>query len=105
MKRYSCPKCNQESFSYWQKQMLGPLRSIECENCGVKVTVPWGMSLLVLAFGQIFPIIDVIAALMMVPKNWPIGGVLAVVFVACVIGAIPLFYAWGRYVPLVEKSS
>jgi len=46
---YKCPWCGVESFSFWQKQWLGPARSIECCNCKGRVSVPWVRSLLAIS--------------------------------------------------------
>jgi hypothetical protein len=38
---YACPWCGTKSFSFWQKQMLGPKRSLVCGHCSRKVSVRW----------------------------------------------------------------
>ena len=38
---YACPWCNKASFSFWQKQSLGPTRSLVCHHCKRKVGVDW----------------------------------------------------------------
>jgi hypothetical protein len=38
---YACPWCEQKSFSFWQKQSLGPSRSLQCSDCKRKVSVCW----------------------------------------------------------------
>lgn len=38
---YSCPWCEQKTFSFYQKQTLGPSRSIKCAHCSRHVSVPW----------------------------------------------------------------
>ena len=38
---YACPWCNKASFSFWQKQSLGPTRSLVCGHCKRKVGVDW----------------------------------------------------------------
>lgn len=30
---YECPWCRKASFSFWQKQTLGPSRTIQCRAC------------------------------------------------------------------------
>src|SRR3989344_2917403 len=52
MQKYNCPKCGQASFSFWQKQFLGPLGSIPCGACGASVSVPWGKSIAWDQWGQ-----------------------------------------------------
>lgn len=38
---YSCPWCERKSFSFWQKQSLGPTRTLQCAECKRKVSVCW----------------------------------------------------------------
>ena len=38
---YECPWCRARSFSFWQKQSLGPKRSLQCSGCKKKVSVCW----------------------------------------------------------------
>lgn len=38
---YECPWCERKTFSFWQKQSLGPHRSIKCSACKREVSVPW----------------------------------------------------------------
>lgn len=38
---YACPWCQRKTFSFWQKQSLGPSRSIKCTACTRRVSVPW----------------------------------------------------------------
>ena len=38
---YACPWCERKTFSFWQKQSLGPHRSIKCSACRREVSVPW----------------------------------------------------------------
>jgi len=53
---YACPWCSKASFSFWQKQALGPTRALECAHCKRKVSVCWNRAqlaaipLLALAF-------------------------------------------------------
>ncbi len=35
------PHCHNRSFTWMQKQFLGPARKIECPDCGAKVSVSW----------------------------------------------------------------
>ena len=36
---YECPWCDKKAFSFWEKQTLGPARSISCAACKRKVGV------------------------------------------------------------------
>lgn len=38
---YACPWCQAKSFSFWQKQSLGPARTLQCAGCKKKVSVCW----------------------------------------------------------------
>ena len=38
-KRLVCPNCDTPSIGYWQKQFLGPARTIGCSLCGARVSV------------------------------------------------------------------
>ena len=40
--RYACPWCEQQTFSFWEKQTLGPSRSLVCAHCRKKGGVCWG---------------------------------------------------------------
>jgi len=37
---YECPWCDRKSFSFFDKQTLGPSRSLKCGECKKKVGVP-----------------------------------------------------------------
>jgi hypothetical protein len=37
---YECPWCERKSFSFFDKQTLGPSRSLKCAECKKKVGVP-----------------------------------------------------------------
>ena len=36
---YQCPWCERKAFSFWEKQSLGPTRSLRCAECKRKVGV------------------------------------------------------------------
>ena len=38
---YSCPWCEKGRFSFWEKQSLGPARSLTCTQCKRPVSVCW----------------------------------------------------------------
>lgn len=38
---YACPWCHKHTFSFWQKQALGPTKGLHCSACKRKVTVRW----------------------------------------------------------------
>lgn len=39
---YACPWCERKVFTFWQKQGLGPSKTLVCSGCKRKVGVPWG---------------------------------------------------------------
>ena len=39
---YACPWCERKTFSFWQKQTLGPNKTLSCTGCKRRVSVPWG---------------------------------------------------------------
>jgi hypothetical protein len=98
---YPCPHCATDSFSFWQKQLLGPARSIECRNCKRRVSVPWARAMLAVS-----PIM-ILGSLGIAFSNSNPGGPLEMflwgVFGAVVGGAIaaPLYHL---YVPLVPRK-
>jgi len=36
---YACPWCGQKAFSFWQKQTLGPMRTMRCPKCNRQVAL------------------------------------------------------------------
>ena len=99
---YECPWCSRKSFSFWQKQSLGPNRTMRCDNCRRHVSVPWGRAHL-----AAIPLF-----LCAVAGLWFIGDAfnsklvaLAGAFVGVAIGMIftmPLYHA---FVPLVKPEA
>ncbi len=98
---YECPWCQNKSFSFWQKQGLGPHRKIPCRSCRREVSVPWTAANLAMipvflgaviglyAFGYVFE--SKILALA--------GG-----FVGVAIGMILTAPIYHRFVPLVKPD-
>ena len=39
---YACPWCERKVFSFWQKQTLGPSKTMQCSGCKHRVSVSWG---------------------------------------------------------------
>lgn len=39
--KYQCPWCEEQTFSFLQKQTLGPSRTMRCMGCKKKVGVDW----------------------------------------------------------------
>jgi hypothetical protein len=36
---YACPWCGQKTFTFWQKQTLGPMRTMRCSSCKRQVSL------------------------------------------------------------------
>ncbi len=36
---YECPWCGTHSFSFWEKQSMGPTRTLKCASCSRPVSV------------------------------------------------------------------
>ena len=50
MKNCLCPSCNKVAILWLAKLCLGPLRTIKCPNCSVKLSVPYYSLLTVMPF-------------------------------------------------------
>jgi hypothetical protein len=100
MKTHACPACGESVFSYWQKCMLGPARSIACRECGARVSVPWGRFTAWMAVGSIVSFLGGVMAVAWFPPVAPM-------FVQFVLGvavlSIPWSWAYDRVVPLVQR--
>ncbi len=57
-RKLDCPNCTEPSFSVWQKQFLGPGRSISCKKCGARISVSWIRFIPVLLLVAAFPVIS-----------------------------------------------
>ena len=41
MNKLTCPSCNNEAMSHWEKLFLSPITSYKCNNCKLELTVPF----------------------------------------------------------------
>ena len=57
-RKLNCPNCETPSFSVWQKQFLGPGRTIACKECGARISVSWMSFLPILLLVAAFPVIS-----------------------------------------------
>ena len=59
---YSCPWCGRKAFSFWQKQTLGPMRTMRCPHCKRQVSLSSFRAQVVplLAAGTVAPVIDAV---------------------------------------------
>ncbi len=48
--KLNCPYCGHFAMSGLKKSFLGPARSVTCEACGQRVSVPWVSMALMLPF-------------------------------------------------------
>ncbi|HXS53333.1 MAG TPA: hypothetical protein VN782_12435 [Usitatibacter sp.] len=99
---YECPWCTHKSFSFWQKQSLGPNRTLRCGNCRRHVSVPWGRAhlaaipLFLCAVAGLWFIGDAFNS-----KLIALAGAFAGVAIGMVL-TMPLYHA---FVPLVKPHA
>ncbi len=98
---YECPWCQRKSFSFWQKQSLGPNRILRCGNCTRRVSVPWGRAHL--AAVPLF--LCALAGL------WLLGNAfdsklfaLAGGFLGVAVGMVFTMPLYHQFVPLIRRS-
>ena len=99
--RYACPWCGQKAFSFWQKQSLGPHKSLPCPACRRKVSVDWMRAQIAAAPTLLLAFLGLIAGKILF-MTWPailLGGWLGVTLGFLITA--PLYHA---YVPLVKPS-
>jgi hypothetical protein len=102
MSMYACPWCGQKSFSFWEKQMLGPHKSIHCESCKRKVSVDWARAQVAAAPTLLLFFLGMIAGKVLF-MTWPailLGGWLGITLGMLITG--PLYHL---YVPLVKPTN
>jgi hypothetical protein len=111
---YKCPHCGNDSFTFWQKQTIGPLRAIECRFCKGKVGVPWLLAMLCLsamlpavAVGYYYSHLIALDFLAKKPFAYGASGPLTGILVSR-IGGVLIGYTisallYHRYVPLIPR--
>jgi len=96
---YACPWCERKTFSFFQKQTLGPQRTIKCGSCTRRVSVNWDRAMIAAlpvmilgSFGLVLgkSLYGTLPALLL--GGW-VGITLGMLITA------PLYHAW---VPLVK---
>ncbi len=90
-----CPGCEEPSFTFWQKQVLGPGRKKRCRRCGALVSVSRTHWIPMLLLSAAFPIVAIV--------------VLFAHGLAAAVGAVVLMVLVGalyqhHLVPLVVRS-
>jgi uncharacterized protein YqgC (DUF456 family) len=98
---YKCPWCDRKTFSFWQKQKLGPHSSMSCTGCKKRVSVPWGRAHL-----AALPIF-----LFALAGLWLVGDasgskIFALAGATCgvVLGMMVMMPLYHRFVPLVRPE-
>lgn len=98
---YACPWCERKSFSFWQKQSLGPNKPVKCKACSRAVTVPWDRAhfaaapMFILAVVSMYFVGDAFDS-----KLYAIGGAVAGVVLGMLF-TIPLYHF---IVPLIRPG-
>lgn len=86
-----CPNCKEKTIPKFKKFWLGPARSIRCEHCDCKVSIPYWSLLIVPIY---------LGGMLMLPRlDFPAFVTIALV----IIGCIGMTYFHYRFVPLVVK--
>ena len=99
---YACPWCERKVFSFWQKQAMGPSKSVKCTGCKQRVSVPWGRAHLAALPVFLFAI----AGLYFVGDafNSKVFAVAGGVF-GVVLGMMVTMPLYHHFVPLVRPGS
>jgi hypothetical protein len=98
---YACPWCERKVFSFWQKQSLGPHKSVQCTACKRRVSVPWGrahlaaLPLVLLVFAGLWFIGDAFNS-----KVFALAGA----FCGFVLGMMIMMPLYHYVVPLVKPD-
>lgn len=98
---YACPWCRKASFSFWEKQSLGPSRSLSCAHCKRSVSVCWNRAQLAAIPAVALCFLGLIAG-KAIFGSWSaifLGGWLGVTIGMLITG--PLYHL---YVPLVKPQ-
>jgi hypothetical protein len=98
---YACPWCQRKVFGFWQKQSLGPNKTLQCLGCKRNVSVPWGrahiaaLPVFLLALAGLWFVGDAFNS-----KVHALGGLVAGVVLGMMI-TMPLYHF---IVPLVKPE-
>ena len=98
---YACPWCQRKTFSFWQKQSLGPHRSLKCSACKREVSVPWVRAQFAFAPMVLLTFVGLIGAKIAYGMSLEVlmGGGLG--FMVGAILAAPIYHF---YVPLIPQQ-
>ena len=98
---YECPWCQRKTFSFWQKQSLGPNRCIRCTACRREVSVPWVRAQFAFAPMVVLTFLGLIGAKIAYGMSLE---VLMGVGLGFMVGAILTAPIYHFYVPLVRPE-
>jgi hypothetical protein len=102
MRNYHCPVCHQPTFSFWQVQFTGPLRTHRCSACNSRVSVPW---LLPSAFGGLAVIatgLGGFGALWLLGALGFSGDPTVPFVIGTIVSPLPVLLLYGKLIYLVE---
>jgi len=91
MAMHSCPHCNKDGITTLRRAFLGPAMVTICTECGGKVGVPLGRSIVAAV-----PYLLAIGAASVIDD--PVNSVFCLV-----IGAAVMFGLFFKFVPLIKK--
>ncbi len=101
--KLKCPQCEEETFGWWRKQMLGPARTTKCAKCGSRISIEkrqyWPVMLAIL--GAFF------LNWMFAPGIYDSYGRAAGILFTVSLGAIALVFVSiyvHRYVDLIVRT-
>ena len=98
---YACPWCERKTFSFWQKQKLGPNSSMSCTGCKRRVSVPWihanlaALPIFLFALAGLWLVGDASGSKVLA---------LAGAFCGVVLGMMVMMPLYHRFVPLVRPE-
>ena len=98
---YACPWCGKGRFSFWDKQSLGPTRTLSCPDCKRPVSVCWNRAQLAVIPAVALGFLGLIAGKVLF-LTWPavfLGG-----WVGVTLGMLITAPLYHLYVPLVKPT-
>ena len=90
-----CPHCDEPSFTFWQKQVLGPGRKKRCRRCGALVSVSRAHAIPLLLLSAAFPVVVIVALL-----QYGLAATVGLIVLMLLVGALYQHH----FVPLVVRS-
>ncbi len=88
---FECPNCKEKTIKKWSKFCLGPVRSIKCDCCGKKISIPY-KSLYFMALYLVF----VFATPRLIEVSY-------YYFATIVVLTALVTYLFYRFIPLIVK--